>query len=284
MCTNSGNPRLQFFPLDELLRRVDFLRAQGFKQVMLTGGEPTIHSSFEPVIRTLFDTGISWHLNTHGRKFRSSEFTKSTQSQGLQKVIVSLHSHEVVQSCEISGQPERGHYETVEGIKNLLEAGIDVTINCVITRLNMGSLPVYLDYCHTVFGLGIKIKFVFPSSSGKGRRWPGSKIRFDEVRQELRTLWRIANQRNATIQFESVPLCVLGDMGIRNIGRSGFGETHYLEDTYGKSILSMEFLESVYGVFPASCKDCTAIDYCSGVQLSYLEQHGNSELVPFVPN
>lgn len=284
MCTNSGHPRLQFSPLDELLRRIEFLKAQGFKRVMLTGGEPTIHSAFKSVITALFEADMSWNLNTHGRKFRSVEFTKSTQALGLHKVIVSLHSHEVTQSCTISGQPERGHYETINGIQNLLKAGIDVTINCVVTRLNMGTLHEYLAYCHDLFGLNTKIKFVFPSSSGKGRHWGGTKIRFDEVRQELQGLLRMASQRNAKVQFESIPLCVLGDTRVKNTGRSGFGETHYLEDTHGKSILSMRFLESRYSVYGEPCMDCAAIDYCSGVQLSYLERHGTAEFVPFVPD
>ena len=41
MCSNSGRPEAWLTPQEELLKRVDWLAAQGMKRVVVTGGEPT---------------------------------------------------------------------------------------------------------------------------------------------------------------------------------------------------------------------------------------------------
>ena len=72
MCSNSGRPEAWFTAEEALLARVDFLARQGFRRVVLTGGEPTIHPAFWEVVEALRTRSMRWDINTHGRSFAAA--------------------------------------------------------------------------------------------------------------------------------------------------------------------------------------------------------------------
>ncbi len=282
MCSNSGRKEAFFFETEELLRRVDRLAALDFRAVVVTGGEPTIHPGFWEIVDALGRRGIAWDVNSHGRAFEDLDFALQAHDRGLERAIISLHSHEVAASCLISGQPERGHWETMSGIKNLLHTGVQVMVNCVLTTHNAGHLGAFFEACIASFGAGVEVKFAFPTTSGRGGAWPGIHLRYGAVAGALRAVRVRAGELGVRVHFESVPGCVLGDAALKNMGRSGFGETHYLEDVDGEEVFSIPYIETIFGVYPETCRDCCAFSICPGVSESYLARHGHEEFVPFV--
>jgi hypothetical protein len=88
------------------------------------------------------------------------------------------------------------------------------------------------------------------SSSSSRRRsaraapWAGiATLRYDDVRETVHRLRSTALELGARILFESFPNCILGDPSAVNLGRSTFGETHYLDDATGDRIYSMRHIE-----------------------------------------
>lgn len=281
MCSNSGRPEAFFQPIADLLARADFLRGQGFRRVVVTGGEPTIHPGFWQVIARLGENGIVWDANTNGRSFADPAFTARAVDAGLQRAIVSLHSHRSEASQEISGVSAKGHEEIVCGITELLRAGADIMLNCVITRLNIGELADYLRWCLATWGGGVQVKFAFPTSLGKGGEWAGIHLRYEEVQAELRALQELADSHGGELLFESVPPCILGDAGLANMGRSGFGETHYLEDITGNRLYAMRHIEAALSVHAEACRTCSALPHCPGIGEDYARRFGTDALRPF---
>ena len=74
----------------------------------------------------------------------------------------------------------------------------------------------------------------------------------------------------------------LGDANLRNVARSGFGETHYLEDLNGDRLFSIAHIEAFFNVFPQSCRSCAAFEQCPGVAEDYLRLHGAKEFTPLL--
>ena len=280
MCSNSGRPEAFFISGKELLNRADFLANQGFKRVVLTGGEPTIHPEFWEIVERVRERGMIWDVNTHGRSFSDPAVASRSVKSGLKRAIVSLHSHRTKISCLISGIREKGHLETISGIKNLVEHKVPVLVNLVLTQYNVGHLSEFLFFCRQSFGAGCGVKFVFPSTAGKGGEWEGIELRYGAIEKEVRDLQVQAQQAGQSICFESFPICVLGARGTPNISRSGFGETHYLEDVGGRKLYSIAFIEAEFSVYPDKCKGCAAISSCSGVATSYLKRFGDQEFSP----
>jgi len=284
MCSNTGAAGLFFHPTEELLRRAAFLRQSGFRHVVVTGGEATIHPGFFTVVERLGADGIVWDINTHGRSFARPDFARRAVTCGLERAIVSLHSHDPATSAAIFGTGEAAHHETVAGIQRLLAAGVRVMINCVLTHLNASHLEAYLTAIVDRFGSGVIVKFVFPSTIGVGGQWDGiAGLRYDDVRAGVRRLRDQAARRGVRLAFESFPNCVLGDADATNLGRSAFGETHYLDDARGDRLYAMRHIEAELSAYAPACRECAAVRRCPGVAQAYAARFGVGELTPFPP-
>jgi MoaA/NifB/PqqE/SkfB family radical SAM enzyme len=284
MCSNTGDASLFFHSTEELLRRAAVLQSCGFRRVVATGGEATIHPGFWTVIERVATYGMSWDINTHGRSFSKPRFAQRAVETGLQRAIVSLHSHHPATSAAIFGTNEDAHHETVAGIDHLLAAGVDVMLNCVLTRLNLTQLEDYLQAGYQRFGGKVAFKFVFPTTIGRGGQWPGiATLRYSDVRETVQRLWALAAQMHLRLFFESFPNCILQDPEAVNLGRSAFGETHYLDDATGDRVYAMRHIEAELSAFGEACQQCAAVRSCSGVALEYAQQHGVGELTPFLP-
>ncbi|MEZ4265847.1 MAG: radical SAM protein [Myxococcota bacterium] len=282
MCSNSGRPEAFFIQEDALLERVAFLKRRGFSRVVLTGGEPTIHPSFWTVVDALGKAGIAWDINTHGRSFADRAFAARAQESGLGRAIVSLHSHRVEPSMVIFGVSERGHHETVEGIENLLAQGVWLMLNCVFSRENIDHIEEYVRFCVDRFGTGYVLKLVFPSTTGKGGDWEAIHLTYAEAGPVARRAAEVAREAGLRMAFESFPNCVLDQPRARNTGRSGFGETHYLDDISGDRIYPIDHIETELSVYGPQCAGCRAVRRCAGVASTYAARVGTDELVPYL--
>jgi hypothetical protein len=284
MCSNTGERALFFRDTDELLRRADFLHRLGFRRAVITGGEATIHPGFWTVVERLFAYGMAWDTNTHGRTYARPGFAQRAVDTGLRRAIVSLHSHLPATSAAIFGMREEAHHGTVAGIEQLLAAGVAVMVNCVLSELNLAHAEAYLAWGRERFGPRTAFKFVFPSTIGKGGGWSAiAGLRYRNVRGVVGRLQAQAAAQGTRIFFESLPPCVLGDPEARNLGRSAFGESHYLDDAAGDRVYAMRHIEAELSGFAATCRGCAAVRRCPGVSLAYLERHGAAELTPFAP-
>ncbi len=281
MCSNTGEASLFFHSTEALLRRAAFLRSCGFRRVVVTGGEPTIHPGFWTVVEQLAATGMAWDVNTHGRTFSRPDFARRAVDTGLRRAIVSLHSHDAATSAAIFGASEEAHRETIAGIDCLLEVEVGVMVNCVLTRLNLEQLEDYACWGAERFGRAVAFKFVFPSTIGKGGQWPEiAGLRYAEVRDIVRQLRELAARLRLRVFFESFPNCILGDDVARNLGRSSFGETHYLDDASGDRVYAMRHIEAELSAFAEVCRGCIAVRRCSGVSRQYARKFGVGELTP----
>jgi hypothetical protein len=281
MCSNSGRPDAWLIDASELRARADFLWGEGIRRVVLTGGEPTLHPGFWPLVAHLNHLGVVWDLNTHGRAFAEPGFARRAVEQGLQRAILSFHSHRPEVGRVMFGVA-KAHEETVLGIKALRETPVELTLNCVLSRMNHAELGDYIDWCADRFGTGYRVKLVFPFTGGKGGRWEGIQLSYREVLPGLTAARGRARARGIPLDFESFPNCLLGLAQNQNLSRTGFGETHYLEDIEGRTLYSMAHLEAFFqGYAETPCGACRARPSCPGVAFSYLRAQGVGELVPF---
>jgi MoaA/NifB/PqqE/SkfB family radical SAM enzyme len=284
MCSNTGERSLFFRSTEELLRRAAYLNGLGFRRAVVTGGEATIHPGFWTVVDQLAAYAMAWDINTHGRTFSEPHFARRAVERGLERAIVSLHSFDPPTSAAIFGVREADHHATVAGIDRLLEAGVDVMLNCVLTRLNFTQLVEYLETGQQRFAGKVAFKFVFPSTIGKGGAWPEIALRYDEVREHVQRLRQRAAALGARLSFESFPNCILQDPNAPNFGRSTFGESHYLDDAGGDRVYAMRHIEAELSAYGEVCRRCVAVRRCAGLSYAYAKRYGVDELTPFPPD
>ena len=281
MCTNTFRPELEDVAVAEVLRRIDVVRALGFTRVVLTGGEPTIHPGFFAAAERLAEHGMPWDLNTHGRSFHRPDFAARARRLGLDRAVVSLHGATPEVANVMSGAPAVAFDQTVAGMRNLAAEGVGVTVNLVLSRLNIGALDAWLELLHRELGGEVIAKLCFPSLHSIGRDWAPVQLTLEEARRPLRRAAERARDLGLALQWESVPNCISGDPAHPNIGRLGFGETHYLDDLRGDRLYAIAAVEAAIARYHDDCAGCAAFDRCPGVSDDYAACHGLHELVPF---
>lgn len=134
---------------DEWKRVIDTLYKNGTPMVTFTGGEPTIRADLTELVA--YAERFITRLNTNGINL-SKELCENLKKAGLDSVQVTLYSHDRTIHNDLVGG---NHFdETVEGIKNAVNAGLDISVNTPICKKNV-------DYVKTVdFVRSLGVRFV----------------------------------------------------------------------------------------------------------------------------
>ncbi|MFQ5808241.1 MAG: radical SAM protein, partial [Armatimonadota bacterium] len=109
--------------------------------VVLTGGEPTIRPELPELVAHARGLGFAAvELQTNARALGDASLVKTLAEAGLTSTLVALHGPAADVHDAITQQPG-GFDETTAGMRHLIDNGIDVRTNTVISRLNVEHLP-----------------------------------------------------------------------------------------------------------------------------------------------
>jgi radical SAM protein with 4Fe4S-binding SPASM domain len=109
-----------------------------------TGGEPTLRRDLAELVAYGRSRGMWMNLITNGIRCARPEFVKALAEAGLDSAQVSLEAGDAPTHDRVVGRT--GAFErTVQGIRNLREAGIRVHTNTTINRHNRDALHSLID-------------------------------------------------------------------------------------------------------------------------------------------
>lgn len=137
---------------DEWKKVIDKLWDARVPMLTFTGGEPTMREDLAELVG--YAKRFVTRLNTNGVKL-TPELAKSLREAGLDSVQVTLYSHDESIHNDLVGC---SHFaDTVNGIKNAVEAGLDVSVNTPLCKKNA-------DYAQTLeFIRSLGVSFVTAS-------------------------------------------------------------------------------------------------------------------------
>jgi MoaA/NifB/PqqE/SkfB family radical SAM enzyme len=136
-CSNPATPWEHTF--ETMKELVDDLVGRGYFGVVMTGGEPTLHTDLPRIVRYARDAGLHVRMITNGWRLGDRDYARALAEAGLSLVHVSIYSvrPEVERQLRgIAGTVERA----MAAIESAHDAGIEVNINGVINRLNADHL------------------------------------------------------------------------------------------------------------------------------------------------
>ena len=116
---------------DQWLAVIQKCRAAGIPQLTFTGGEPTMRNDLVSLVHA-----AQWfvtRLNTNGRMLTSA-LCRELADASLDSVQVTLYSADEAIHNTLVGAP--GYADTISGIRNAVEAGLNVSINTPLCSLN----------------------------------------------------------------------------------------------------------------------------------------------------
>ncbi len=125
----------------QILRWIEDLHHAGARKLIVSGGEPTLDAQLERYIRRARELGFAIvMLETNAVLCAKPGRAQQLADAGLTEAFVSLHSCDPAVSDAITRAPNT-HARTLAGIDALLEAGIAVRLNCVLTHAGLATLP-----------------------------------------------------------------------------------------------------------------------------------------------
>jgi Radical SAM superfamily len=131
---------------------IEDLRDAGAENLSISGGEPTLDDALEGYVRHARAVGFqSVMLQTNAIRFAKPGYAEAIRAAGLDLAFVSLHSGDPAVSDAITRAPGT-HARTVLGIERLLETGITVDLNCVMTPESLPTLAELPAFVHRSFG------------------------------------------------------------------------------------------------------------------------------------
>lgn len=169
-----GNSSYQSF--ETCLSTLEILEGFGVKRIVFSGGEPLLHPQIMQIIYHAMDQSFETVLVTNGTLIHD-DVAKELKEAGISFVQVSLDGDELTHN-EIRG---KGCFcKTVNGIKCLTKARIDVVVRFTATRTNIMSLPSLIKICK-VLGVALDAGLVKPTGKGRISDLPATQTYFEVV-------------------------------------------------------------------------------------------------------
>lgn len=199
-CYAAGQTQAEVSELstDEWKKIIGKCREIGIPQITFTGGEPTMRNDLVELINE-----AQWfvtRLNTNGILL-SKELCKRLYEVSLDSVQITLYSDDK-QTHETLVGNTNGFEKTVQGIRNALEAGLNVSVNTPLCKLNQ-------DYVSTLkFLHELGVEYVSCSGiifTGNARNEGASRMQMDndELLQSIKDAVKFVNENKMEIAFTS---------------------------------------------------------------------------------
>lgn len=273
-----GNKRERFGNKDlgEVKKFLEQVWQEGYRQVVFTGGEPTVHPDFLAMVKLAKKMNFFIQIQTNGRTFAYKKFCQQLVALGINEFGPSLHGATAKTHDFLTGS-EGSFEQVVAGIKNLKELGQYVLTNTVITSKNYQELP---NLAQLLVSLGVdqfQLAFVhILGSAQKNQDWlvPQKRLVMPYVKKAL----NIGLEAKKNVMTEAIPYCLM--RGYENcIAENIIPESKILDADFIVNSYT-DYRQNKGKIKHQKCKKCFYFKVCEGPWKEYPEIFGWSEFKP----
>ncbi len=198
-CYAAGQPlsEVQELSTEQWKTVLQKLQQANIPQVTFTGGEPTLRSDLPELVEA-----AAWfvtRLNTNGRLL-TPELSRQLYEASLDSVQVTLYAADADAHNTLVGAP--GFEDTVQGIRNAVEAGLIVSVNTPLCSLN----PHYAETLRFAHSLGVRYATcsgLIPSGDALGSESRATRLSHEELLGILREATAVAEELGMELDFTS---------------------------------------------------------------------------------
>lgn len=263
-------------PWEELVSRLRRVK-RGPQGLVLTGGEPTLYKSLAPLVAAARRLGYApIQLQTNGRMLAYPSVLARLRDAGVDEISPSLHGSTAAVHDGLTRAA--GSFEqSVQGIRNVVAAGLPIVTNSVITRSNAHDLPALVALLGELGVREAQLAFVHPVGTA-AELFDEVVPRLSEVVDEIRRARKIAERSGIRLMTEAVPLCFLPGMEELAVERRIPHTT--VVDLDGQVLEYSDWRVSSGKAHGAPCTSCSARRECEGPWREYPERFGWEEFLP----
>ncbi len=255
----------------EVEAKIDRAKKLGHTMVVLSGGEPTIRPELMRWAARVARLDMDFGLVTNGRLLAYPKVVEQLLALRLRYVYLSLHGG----SARIHDRLVRSQAfeESYGALRNLSGKGIDLTVNCVVTKQNVEHLRELVDAVAPYPDAVLKMSMVEPKGGGD-RLFDHLIPRVAEAAAKVRDAIEYAGER-LRVTHGAFPLCLMGGYehlyddlktdGFKTMVEIGEGDFFPVDD---RNLVQPE----------QACRGCALRGPCPGLYRGYDERFGAAEL------
>ena len=239
---------------------------RGCTMVVLSGGEPTMQPRLLTWAQAARRAGLALGLVTNGRMLAYEDLVSRLRDQGLAYAQLSLHGHTAALHDKMTRAP--GSFtQGLRAMELLLAAGVELTVNAVVTATNLDRLDGLADLLEGHAELRLKVSMVEPKGAALEA--------FDQVvpplsraaQQVSATLLRARARQPRRLAHEGFPLCLV-DHRLRELAcdlrTEGFA---FMSEADEHDLVPVDAKNRTQ---PEPCAACELAPGCFGVYRQYL--------------
>ncbi|MFL6161547.1 MAG: radical SAM protein [Jatrophihabitantaceae bacterium] len=260
-------------------------------QVMIAGGEPTLHPRLTEIVRQLTRGGAGVTLFTNGLRLVDTAYVDALLDAGVDRFQISLYGARASGHEAITRRP--GSFDTtlraLIGLSELRASRtFTVEVRLLAARQTLDENP---DIVRLIAAVAPQIdrmslhRLIFSADAQHAE----SAVTWQAARQSLNECLRLIRRAGFDAGFDDLPLCVLDDDNLTwAIGRltdgsqRGARSLHYLDPftASGTRIDRAPPQQRTWASDP--CTRCSLASKCSGPDEWYLERFGAGDLHPIL--
>lgn len=256
--------------LDEIKKLIDSV-PKGMA-IQLTGGEPSIRQDLPEILKFCREKGHETIVQTNGTGFSDPVFT-SRCSPYINHAHVAIHSCDPTVHDRIV-QSNGMWKKTIKGFENLCKAGIFVTTQTVLSKLNITT--IHDTFCF-IQGIaeGTRMSMTYPHLGGNA--WTNSNLvafRYSDYRDEIqKTLKAFAH----LVFTEAIPPCYLYpyqdevQCTAESCILSGLNNRIGIDFSRGADVNDYNLSDIQCHRKAPRCKECIFNSKCIGVWKEYIQ-------------
>ena len=263
-------------PLAQVKSELERGFAGGGREVVLTGGEPTLHKEFLAIVRLAKRTGYkNIQIQSNGRMFRYLDFCRAAAQAGATEASPALHGSRPEIHDFLTGAAG-AFRETVTGIVNLKKAGFRVVTNTVISKPNTQDLPAIAKLLTALGADQFQFAFVHILGSAAANAWliPKKTVIEPFVKRGL----DIGAAAGLRVMTEAIPYCFMSGyedfVAERIIPRTKIYDAGTVIEDFGL------YRQNEGKLKGPKCRGCAYFARCEGPWREYPELFGWGEFVP----
>ena len=184
-------------PTEEWKKVLDKCRQVGIPQVTFTGGEPTMRDDLVELID--YAGWFVTRLNTNGIKL-TKEYCQKLKEASLDSVQITFYSADEEVHNRLVGAPR--YKDTLAGIENALEAGLNLSINSPLCTLNK-DYPETLKFLHDKGVTYVTCSGLITTGNAAGEESVNLQLEHAELREILKESVNYCFENGMEISFTS---------------------------------------------------------------------------------
>ena len=253
--------------LTDIIKRINRIPMSEENHIILSGGEPMLHPDFFEILNYLSKNNFYITILSNSSKCKDPAFTKLLAGYHQLDVVTAIHSSNTKIHDEMTGI-SGSLLETLEGIDNLVEEGVSVTIKHIFNKKTLPTIIETFDYLEKHFPP--QVGFQFCTMDYSGRAGKNRNVLFasrEDISSGLENVIDLLESRMSRKRKISVietPYCFADPYYWKYFeGSIGLLSTYIAPNTDDEE-MTFE-VESECNTNHQQCQICAVKSFCSGV-------------------